>query len=370
MSCLKIHFDNQIFQLQKYGGISRYFVRLVQGLQDLGQSPKVLGGVYLNNYLSELDQKLVKGLHLSRVPRKGLSALFKAGDLYNKLIQQVELPDIVHETYFSASPVLIGSSKARVTTAFDALNERFPELFPLEQRRSKEKQAAFDRADMIFSISHHTKKDLVELFRVEESKIKVVHLAADNPLPPEQIIFPNNTSKPFFLVVGIRLPHKNFQRLIKAFAASPKLMQEFDLISIANFGFSKSEMELFSSLGFKKDQIRHVHAEDRSLAGYYSTAVALVYPSLYEGFGLPPLEAMSYGCPVACSNTSSLPEVVGDAAELFDPYAQEEMTAALERIAFDTTRRETLIGLGKQQVSKFSWEKMAKEHLNGYQALA
>lgn len=370
LSRLNIHFDNQIFLQQKYGGISRYFVRLVKGLQDLGHSPKVLGGVYLNSYLGELDASLVKGVQLTKVPRKGLRALFQAGEVYNKMWQLLDQPDIIHETYFSSSPVLTRRSKARVVTYFDALNERFPEMFPPDQLRTKEKQAAFDRSDLVFCISEHTKKDLMELFRIEERKIKVAYLAADLPLSAEEVILPKVHGRPFFLFVGIRMPHKNFEGLLKALAASPRLKKDFDLVSIANFGFSTREKELMDSLGFQQDQIRHVQADDRELAGYYSTAVALVYPSLYEGFGLPPLEAMSYGCQVVCSNSSSLPEVVGEAAELFDPWNQEELTAAMERVAFDPSRRESLIALGKEQVGKFSWEKTAREHLNGYQALA
>lgn len=365
---MNIHFDNQIFLQQKYGGISRYFVKLVQGLKDLGQSPKVLGGIYLNAYLGELDSSLVKGYQLSRVPRKGLRALFKAGEVYNDMVQLLDRPDIIHETYFSSSPVLTRRPKARVVTYYDALNERFPEMFPPEQLRTKEKKAAFDRCDLVFCISEHTKQDLMELFRIEEKRIKVVHLAADLPISAEEVILPKH-GRPFFLFVGIRMPHKNFLGLLKAFAASPRLKKEFDLVSVANFGFSTKEKELMHSLGFQKDQIRHVHASDRELAGYYSSAFALVYPSFYEGFGLPPLEAMSYGCPVICSNNSSLPEVVGDAALTFDPSNIEEMTTQMEKMAFEDSLRTYFIQKGKERRTLFSWEKTAKETLHHYQSL-
>jgi glycosyltransferase involved in cell wall biosynthesis len=364
---LKIHFDNQIFTLQKYGGISRYFTRLVQGLQDLGQAPRVLGGVYTNAYLSELEKELVKGIHFKKYPKKGLKALFKVGDFYNNTSQIWNNPDIVHETYFEFEPVLKGKPKARVTSTYDALNENFPELFPSNQLKTKEKQASFDRSDLIFSISHQTKRDMLEHFNVKEEKIKVVHLASDPPIPAHQIEYPKDIKRPFFLFVGIRMAHKNFDGFIKAFSASPQLMKEFDIVSIAHFGFSTKERNEFRILGFREDQIRHIKADDRLLAGYYSTALALVYPSLYEGFGIPPSEAMAYGCPVVCTNSSSLPEVVGEAAESFNPSDQEEFRIALENVAFDTSRREELIKKGREQVEKFSWEKMAKEHLYWYQ---
>lgn len=369
MKPLKIHFDSQIFRLQKYGGISRYFTRLAKGLQDLEQEPKVLGGVYRNSYLSELDKELVHGFSLNKYPRKGLRALFNVGDFYNNSFQLFNKPDILHETYFESEPTLKGKPKARVITNYDALNEKFPTFFPPNQLKTKEKQASFDRSDLIFSISHQTKRDMLELFKVEEEKIKVVYLASDPPIPNHQIEIPTDLVKPFFLFVGVRMAHKNFDGFIKAFSASPLLMKEFDIISVGHFGFSKNENEEFKRLGFNGNQIRHIHAEDSLLAGYYSTALALVYPSIYEGFGIPPLEAMTYGCPVICTNSSSLPEVVGEAAEFFHPSDLDDFKAALERVAFDPTLREELIRKGREQVKKFSWEKMTKEHLYWYQKL-
>lgn len=342
---------------------------MVQGLQELGQTPKVMGGVYTNAYLSELDRGLVKGIYFEKYPKKGLRALFKAGDFYNNAIENWIAPDIIHETYFEFRPVLKGKPKARVVSTYDALNEKFPGLFPADQLKTKEKQASFDRSDLIFSISHQTKRDMLELFKVKEEKIKVIHLSSDPPMPEYLIEYPKDLKRPFFLFVGIRMAHKNFDGFIKAFLASDRLMRDFDIVSIANFGFSAKEQEEFSRMGFKEGQIRHVNADDRLLAGYYSTAQALVYPSLYEGFGIPPLEAMSYGCPVVCTNSSSLPEVVGDAAESFNPLDLEEFTMALEKVAFDTSRREELIKLGREQVKRFSWKKMAQETLEHYQSL-
>jgi glycosyltransferase involved in cell wall biosynthesis len=366
---LKIHFDSQIFRLQKHGGISRYFTRLAKGLKDLGQEPRVLGGVYRNSYLSELDKEVGFGFNLKNYPKKGLRALFNASDFYNNSFQLLKKPDIVHETYFEFGPILKGKPKARVITNYDALHEKFPTFFPSSQLKTKEKQASFDRSDLIFSISHQTKRDMLELFKVDEEKIKVVYLASDPPIPHHQIEYPIGIVKPFFLFVGIRMAHKNFDGFIKAFSSSPWLMMEFDIVSIGHYGFSKKENEEFKRLGFKANQIRHFQAEDRLLAGYYSTALALVYPSIYEGFGIPPLEAMTYGCPVICANSSSLPEVVGKAAESFDPFDQDEFKAALERVAFDATSRGELIRKGREQVKKFSWDKMAQDHLYWYQKL-
>lgn len=344
-------------------------MRLIEELVDLEQKPKVLGGVYMNAYLSELESDLVHGFHFDKYPKKGLRALFNAGNLWNEAYSILQSPDIIHETYFESSPILKGKSKARVTTIYDALHEKYPDLFPKAQLKTAEKQASFDRSDLIFSISNHTKQDTIELFNVPEEKVKVVHLAADPPIPENQIVYPKAMDRPFFLFVGIRMQHKNFNRFIQAFAASADLKREFDIVSIANFGFSQEEKQLFKDLDLQEDQVRHVKADDPLLAGFYKKAHAFVYPSIYEGFGIPPLEAMAYGCPVVCSNSSSLPEVVGDAALTFDPLNVEEMKTQLEKIAWDTELRNDFIEKGYAQTKRFSWKKMAQETLMHYQTL-
>jgi glycosyltransferase involved in cell wall biosynthesis len=118
--------------------------------------------------------------------------------------------------------------------------------------------------------------------------------------------------------------------------------------------------------GISPHNIIQISGGDAVLAGLYSTAAALVYPSLYEGFGIPPLEAMSFGCPVVCSRTSSLPEVVGSAAELFDPADEEEMCTAIERIISSTERSQLLVDRGYERIKQFSWEKCAQDTLDVY----
>ena len=109
-----------------------------------------------------------------------------------------------------------------------------------------------------------------------------------------------------------------------------------------------------------------MNGNDSVLAGLYSSARVLVYPSLYEGFGIPPLEAMSFGCPVICANTSSLPEVVGDAARLFDPTSESDLRAALEAVVFSSEYTVRLKANGLERVKMFSWEKCADETLKVY----
>ena len=127
-----------------------------------------------------------------------------------------------------------------------------------------------------------------------------------------------------------------------------------------------SEVKLMRSLNISVDSVLYMSGSDDVLVGLYGSASAFVYPSLYEGFGIPLLEAMSLGCPIVCSNTSSLPEVVGDAAELFNPYDESVMREAIERVVSNPEYTTSLIEKGRRRAKLFSWEKCAKETLNVY----
>ena len=368
LNLMKIYYDNQIFRLQKYGGISRYFVRLAEQLAGMNHHPMVLGGFHMNAYLRDLDRSLTKGVYLEKYPKGTIRLLRDSGKLINQAYATLTRPHIVHETYFSEDPMLKGG-KRRVITEYDCLHELYPELFPQVQLKTKEKKRAFDRADLILAISHQTKADMLKFFSVPEEKIQVTHLAADPKIAEDRIVYPPVAERPFLLYVGIRMKHKNFEGMVRAFAASTRLMKEFDLVVFTPLPFSSLELKLFDDLGFGEDQVKRVEGDDPQLFGYFKTARAFVYPSLYEGFGIPPLEAMTYGCPVVCSNTSSLPEVVGDAALTFDPENLEEMSSQMERMAIDDSLRAGFIQKGNERITHFSWQKTAQETLQHYEGL-
>ena len=177
---------------------------------------------------------------------------------------------------------------------------------------------------------------------------------------------PVTDQKPYILYVGARPGHKNFERLLRAYAGSSLLRREFDLVCFGWSDFLPAELKLMRSLDLPAGSVRHVSGTDEKLAGLYVSAAAFVYPSLYEGFGIPPLEAMSLGCPVVCANTSSLPEVTGDAAELFDPYDESAMRVAIERVVSTPEYATALAEKGRRRASLFSWEKCARDTLGVY----
>ena len=131
-------------------------------------------------------------------------------------------------------------------------------------------------------------------------------------------------------------------------------------------GFTVEETNLIQQLGLSLEHVCQISGNDASLAWHYKFASAFIYPSLYEGFGIPPLEAMSFDCPVVCSGVSSIPEVVGEAAELFDPYKPESIRMAIERVVSDDALKQTLIARGRARIKLFSWERCARETLDVY----
>ncbi len=363
---MKIIYDYQTFTLQSYGGISRYFIRLAEELKAKGNDVNIFAPYHCNQLLTELPEAMVKGVKISSEFSKP-SALMML--LANHLISRKAIkkwrPDIFHETYFSLrSNAPIGCPT--VVTVYDMIHEKFPKYFSRFDPTGNWKEKAVNRATHIICISESTKRDLLELFPHLDNKVSVVHLGFSTSQVIEEI---ENGQRPYLLYVGTRNGHKNFLTLLNAFASSQKLRAEFNLIAFGGGAFTTSEIWLINGLGLKETQITQVGGNDEILAGYYKNASAFIYPSIYEGFGLPPLEAMAQNCPVVSSNTSSMPEVIGDAGEFFDPNSIDEMREAIESVVFSSLRSRELIELGKKRLEMFTWQNCANHTLNIYNKL-
>lgn len=363
---MRIAFDHQIFGWQEYGGISRYAYELASELSKLrGQDVGIFSPLYVNRYLAHAPPQLkLKGIKVPAFKHSG--RIYRAINslLVGPTIKRFE-PDIVHETYFSTNGVAPQSAKV-VLTVYDMIHERFPEYFSIASPTCREKALAVARAEHIVCISEHTRRDLIEILGVPPAKTSVVHLGFSLTAAQQMETDDGERCRPFILYVGSRTGHKNFAELLRAYAGSPFLMNEFDLVCFGGGAFNAKEVELINELGISATKVCQVSGGDELLGFYYRTARAFVYPSLYEGFGIPPLEAMSFECPVACSNTSSIPEVVGDAAEQFDPTDHESMRKAIEKVVGSEEVRKDLVDRGRARVRSFSWERCARETLEVY----
>jgi glycosyltransferase involved in cell wall biosynthesis len=366
---MKVVFDHQIFSAQEYGGISRYFCELakrLQGFPDMNVS--VLAPFSINRHVLEPAFESIRpfGWHLPH--KKGVVKIARAlNKPISRSLLSIRPPDIVHETYYSAESLASQKSKV-VITVYDMIHEKMSQFFPQEDATSRLKEAAVRRADQIICISENTRKDLLERIDLNPEKVSVVHLGYTVRAPKASEVQPLMDS-PYVLFVGQRDGYKNFSGLLKAVSGSKRLQKDFRILCFGGGGLTSAEKELMRSLSLDERQVVQVSGDDERLAAAYRNAAAFIYPSLYEGFGIPPLEAMSFECPVACSSTSSLPEVAGPAAEYFDPTQEEDVASALERVLYSDGRQAELKEQGHQRIKSFSWDTCASKTREIYQML-
>jgi glycosyltransferase involved in cell wall biosynthesis len=363
---MKIAFSHHIFSLQQYGGISRYFVQLIKHLNPY-VSVTVLNVFHINNYLVHTHKIQKIMIHVSKLNPLFLRLIY----LVNNFIQYLQIKiankfDVLHLSYYSALKYKNKKTKV-VLTVYDMIHEIYPESFPQKDQTAARKQNAINVADHVICISESTKKDLIKYYKTPEEKISVVYLGFEFDLGSiSKNVYIQTRPKPYILFVGQRSGYKNFFGLLSAYAKSNYINENYDLICFGGGQLKSDEFDKISDLKLDKNRIAFLSGGDDVLMSLYSNASLFVYPSLYEGFGIPPLEAMSVGCPVVCSNTSSIPEVVGDAALLFNPHSDGDIANAIESVLQNDKLRNELITKGYERLKFFSWEKCAKEHFDVY----
>ena len=234
------------------------------------------------------------------------------------------------------------------------------------------------RAKKIIAVSEYTKKSILKYFpKTDAQKIHVIYEAASR-LPQEDVIEPEkereflasqNIKPPYLLYVGNSYPHKNLDALVRAFKKILEIKPDFQLVLVGQKNYFSERLEKETrALNIKvPEQVNFTgFIDDNDLPKLYREASLYVFPSLLEGFGLPPLEAMRFGLPVASSNSSCLPETLGQAAIYFDPRDIDDISRVIIQGLDNENLRKTLVQAGKLQVQRYSWEKMAKETLEIY----
>ena len=277
----------------------------------------------------------------------------------------------------SAVSTFFKFSIPNIVTAFDLT----PILFP-ETHTSKTYfvykfflPRTLKNADKIIAISQNTKDDLIKHFNIPEEKIRVIYLAANKSyklLPNEEINkikIKYNLNYSFILYVGTLEPRKNIVRLIEAFyKARNENSINHKLVFTGRKGWKYENIfNKIKELNLEKDIIFTGYVSDEDLPALYNTADLFVYPSIYEGFGLPPLEAMACGTPVITSNVSSLPEVVGNAGIMVNPYNVNELADKITEVLTNEELKKELSQKGLERAKLFSWEKCAKETMEVFE---
>jgi glycosyltransferase involved in cell wall biosynthesis len=215
--------------------------------------------------------------------------------------------------------------------------------------------------DHIICISQKTKKDLMYYFNVPSEKISVIYLGANLTSQSSE-----KKRENFILYVGSRKDYKNFEKFLYSFRSSPSLYRDFNIICFGGEKFTKYDRKILKSYQFDLSKIKFLYGDEKILKELYLTARLFVYPSLYEGFGLPILESMANSCPVLCSNTGSLPEIAGDSAMYFDPNNSESIKNAMENMIYDEDCLRILVKNGLERIKLFTWSACAEQTFKVY----
>lgn len=358
---MKVFFDNQIFIAQKFGGISRYYTEVISSLK---QNPSVEVKYNLwfceNVHFKESNLSLKGGDLLPNFNFKGKGKIIKWLLYQNRHQQKLQLQkgkyDLFVPSYYDTYFLDYIGNTPFVLTVYDMIHELFSHYFSVQETALIEvKKQLLQKATKVIAISESTKRDIIRLYpEVDESKIEVVYLShsiktsiiKELPLPQKYVLF-----------VGNRGLYKNFKFFLDAVMPLLKADNELSVVCTGPV-FRDEELQDFQIRGVG-NQMVHFKAADEELYSLFSNAKVFVFPSEYEGFGIPILEAMAAGCPVIVSNTSSFPEVAGDAALYFELNDLSALTKCLEKVVLNQDTQNALREKGYQQVKNFSWENTA-----------
>lgn len=361
---VKIYIDHQIFSLQEYGGISRYFYELIKGMKKTKNTVLVDGKFSNNVYLPSLKQGIVGFLPGLNFPYKHLILFYLNTLIDSKNIKNSKY-DLLHATYYHPYFLSKLNGKPYVITVYDMTHELFTkESRGLVKQTLEYKRKTICNANKIIAISENTKKDLVKIYKIPKERIDVVYLG--NPLEGVKPSKIKGLPEKYLLFVGNRQGYKNFNFFVKAIAPILKADKKLYLVCAGGGKFSKDEQKMLSELKIDGQAKQIGFKSDSELAYIYKSALVYILPSLYEGFGMTALESFSMGCPVVASNTSSIPEVCGKAAIYIYPRDTKSISNGVKRVLGDQRLRNNLVKLGFVQVKKFSWDKTVEETLKVY----
>ena len=351
---MKVLYDYQAF-LQRHGGVSRYFVELIRAISSLGGFCPIMPVPYSDNEYVENKKTFLTRRHFNGKTR--ILGLLNQHQARRELEGDF---DIFHPTYYR--PYFLDRlRKPFVVTVHDMIHELFSTAGIRDDGTADNKRILCARASKIIAVSRNTRNDLCRILGVPESKVKVIHHATNLEYAGQ----PRLHQKPYILFVGERTGYKNFNNFLTA--AAPLLIRHgMDLVCAGGRAFSNAERMLISRLKAQERVFRLDVSSADDLASLYHFAHLFGYPSLYEGFGLPLLEAFACGCPVAAGSSPSFQEIAGDAAERFDAASVESIAAAIERLIVDSARGAELVAAGTLRLGDFSWQRSAQSTLEVY----
>jgi glycosyltransferase involved in cell wall biosynthesis len=364
---MKIIFDYNIFSHQTRGGISRYFINLQENLVKKNIDAKIIAPIHCNVFLNNSRNNYVKNIYLEKFPKYTRKIIYTYNNYFSKIYTKFFKPNIVHKTFYNSNYQNDKKIK-KVITVYDLIHEVYYKLYN-QDKDYLPKKKALENIDYFICPSNKTKSDLIKFYNIPENKIQVIYMGIHKFYHKLHSNF-NKIQYPFLLFVGDRKRYKNFDNLIKAYTISKRIKKDFKIIFFGGDSFSFEERKMISNLNINENNLIQINGDDHQLLYLYKNAQAFIFPSKYEGLGLPPLEAMSLGCPVISSNHEAILECVGNAAILFDPNSAEDMSNKMEHVLYSDEIRKELIVKGIERSKIFSWEKCATETLDVYKKIS
>ena len=363
---MRVLFDYQKFSSQRAGGITRYFAELFSHF-----SPEVEPVVSLkfnrNMYISGADGLFLRNVTDYDFRFRGRKVALAAVERINRAYSEYDIRhqdyDILHPTYYGCYLFDMKPGRPVVTTIHDMIQELYPGDF--DRKIIRDKKRHIFESDHIVAVSENTKKDILALYPgIDPSKVSVIyHGTSFRNLEPEGGPWPAR----YLLLVGRRDGYKNFLPFVRDLL--PLMEKEKDLkIVCAGEPLSSHEGRELAGMGLY-DRVSTVRATDAQLLSLYMNAEAFVFPSLYEGFGLPVLEAFRAGCPVCLSDASCFPEVAGDAALYFTPGDSESVCDAVFKCLDNKYLCAKLVERGRKRLEMFDWKSSAETKKKVYRSL-
>lgn len=360
---MKILYDHQIFSLQKYGGISKYFCELIKNIP-----PEHKFNLSLilsdNQYLKE-DYEFFKKKNIPLPDKEFRGKGFLKRKIYylNKQYSRRSISsnnyDLFHPTFYD-NYFFDSLKRPYIITIHDLIAFKFKDTFFRKETIRPQMEKAIKNANRIISISQNTKKDIVDIFNINPEKIDVIYHGYNKQCIKTKL----NNYGSYILFVGTRNGYKNFKTFARAVSCLLNKENGLKLICVGE-PFSNEEIAELRRLKILK-QTTALTVDEKTLNNLYSNALVFVYPSLYEGFGMPILEAYANNCPVCLSNTSCFPEIAQNAGIFFDPDDHESILSAIEKVIYDNDCSKEIVIAGQNRLTSFSWEKAAKETISSY----
>lgn len=354
---MKVAYTGTIFFNQRYGGISRYFTELVKSLKN---DVKIFAPISKNIYLKNLSFKKKKSIYIKKIPQ--YKSLIKANNLITNYLIKNYNPNILHETYYSENLIKLKKYNT-VLTIYDLIHEKFQN--DLYKNKINEKKRLLNYVDHFICISEQTKKDFIEFYKVPADKVSVVYLGCDHlNIKPQKNKTDILKDKPYLLYIGSRIKYKNFKVL---FEALNKLrVKDLKLICFGGEKFSKKEFEMNNS----NIEIKQIFGDDEILSNLIQNAHCYINTSLYEGFGIPNIEAMKNGCPVICTDIPVFREICKNSAIYFDKNSSEDLANKIDTLILSAETKNDYINNGISLSKIYSWENCAINTINIYKNLS